>query len=118
MRKSLAILAFATITLAGTQGSAVGLMFQMDRLGITNEDFRIIREESARLYETGPVEVGAETVWMNPETGAHGKIEVTEFDGRCVVLEHVFRSGTSPDVHRLETRRCRGTDNVWRLAPE
>ena len=42
-------------------------------------------------------------------------IEIIEFDGRCVKLKHLFRTETTSEVHRLESRRCKAEDGSWKL---
>jgi hypothetical protein len=117
MRRSIAaLMLLGLMTSAGA--NAQGMLNTVRQLGLTNEDFRIASAEAATLYEAGTVEVGAESVWQNPSTGAHGKVEITSFDGRCVGIEHVFRSGRTRQVHRVQARRCRGDDGVWRLSSE
>ena len=116
MRRELAALAFfGVVTGAGT-GHSASFLDVVDQLGLTNEDVQIASAEAAKLYEAGTVEVGAESVWQNPETKSHGKVEITAFDGRCVGIEHLFRSGRTKQVHKAEARRCKGDDGVWRLA--
>jgi surface antigen len=116
MRRSLAALMFLGAVAAASPGFGIGLLNTVQGLGLTNDDFRIASAEAAKLYEAEPVEVGADSIWQNPETGAYGKVEVLAYDGRCVTIEHVFRSGQTKQAHRVEGRRCKGADGVWRIA--
>ena len=116
MRRSISVTAFALAVAAASASHGASFLRTVDQLGLTNEDVRIAGAEAGKLYEAGTVEVGAESVWQNPDTGAHGKVEITAFDGRCVGIEHVFRSGRTKQVHRVNARRCKGEDGVWRLA--
>jgi hypothetical protein len=116
MRRELAALAFLGVITGASASPAASFLDVVDQLGLTNDDVRIASAEAAKLYEAGTVEIGAESVWQNSETGSHGKVEITAFDGRCVGIEHLFRSGRTEQVHRVEARRCKGEDGVWRLA--
>jgi hypothetical protein len=118
MRLSLAVLMLLGVTAAAGGAHAQGMLNTVRNLGLTNEDFRIASAEAATLYESGTPEVGADTIWQNPETGSFGKVEIVAFDGRCVTIEHVFRSGRTTRTHRVTGRRCRGQDGVWRLSAE
>ena len=119
MRRSLAALMLLGIATATSGvGTGIGTLSTVRSLGLTNEDFRIASAEAAKLYESGNIEVGADSIWQNPETGSYGKVEITAYDGRCVMIEHVFRSGRTTQINRVKVRRCRGEDGVWRIAAE
>lgn len=115
MRRSFCVTVFALAVAGASASHGANFLRTVDQLGLTNDDVRIAGDEAGKLYEAGAVEVGAESVWQNPETGSHGKVEITDFDGRCVGIEHVFRSGRTKQVHRVNARRCKGEDGVWRL---
>jgi hypothetical protein len=122
MRRSLAALMLlgitAAITGATTGAHAQGFLNIVRDLGLNNEDFRIATAETAKLYEGTEIKVGADTIWQNPQTGSYGKAEIIAYDGRCVTIEHVFRSGRTTNTNRVTARRCKGADGVWRLAGE
>ena len=115
MRRRIFVTVFALAIAGASAGHGANFLSTVDQLGLTNDDVRIASAEAGKLYEAGTVEVGAESVWQNPETGSHGKVEITSFDGRCVGIEHVFRSGRTKQVHKVDARRCKGEDGVWRL---
>ena len=118
MRRLLGAVVLATLALTGPAGHAIGFLGLIDRVGLTKEDYRLLGEAAAVLYETGTPEVGAHNLWNNPKSGSVGAIEVLSFDGRCVLLEHIVRTGKTQRVHRAEVQRCRGDDGVWRLSGE
>jgi surface antigen len=118
MRRSLAVPMLLAMIATASGGHAQGFLPLVRDLGLNNDDYRIATAEAATLYESGPIEVGADSIWQNPDTGSHGKVEVIAFDGRCVTLEHVFRSGRTANTNRVTARRCKGEDGVWRLAAE
>jgi len=101
-------------------GPAFGqrFLFNIDDIGLTNEDYAIIRSEAATLYNADPPTVGAETVWSNPETQSHGVIELTDFDGRCAAFKHLFRVGKTKKVYKFVSRRCKSESGEWLLAPK
>lgn len=118
MRRTLAALTLLGLAATATGGHAQGILNTVRTLGLTNDDYRAATAEAAKLYEADPIEVGADSIWQNPETGAYGKVEILAYDGRCVTIEHVFRSGRTTQAHRVTGRRCRGEDGVWRIAAE
>lgn len=118
MRHSLAVLLLLGTIAAATGGHAQGFLNTIRNLGLSNEDFRIASAEAAKLYESGPIEVGADSIWQNPDTGSYGKVEIIAYDGRCVTIEHVFRSGSTTNTNKVTSRRCKGEDGVWRIAAE
>ena len=115
VRSMVAVLLASTLS-----GPAFGqrFLFSIDDIGLTNEDYEIIRDEAATLYTANSPTVGSETEWSNPETKSHGKIELTEFDGRCAKLKHLFRVGKTKKVYEFVSRRCESESGEWLLAPK
>jgi hypothetical protein len=116
MRHRLITFALIFAAVAAPQAGAGGLLEELGRLGLNNDDFNIAAEVAERLYSAADARAGAHTTWANPETGAEGEIEILEFDGRCAMIKHVFRSEKSGPPHRVDVRRCRGDDGVWRIS--
>ncbi len=115
MRRSLAALALLGVAATATGANAQGFLTIVKGLGLTNDDYRIATDEAATLYQSGDIEVGADSIWQNPESGAYGKVEIVAYDGRCVTIEHVFRSGINKQIRKVDGKRCRGEDGVWRI---
>jgi hypothetical protein len=118
MQWSIGVAIFALTAVAASPGLSASFLNTVNQLGLTNDDVRIAGDEAAKLYEAGTIEVGADSIWQNLDSGAYGKVEILAFDGRCVTIEHVFRSGKTKQAHRVNARRCKGEDGVWRIAAE
>lgn len=70
---------------------------------------------AAELYTAEDPQVGSETIWQNPDSGAYGTVELTAFDGRCAELRHLFAArGRTPSV--FVSRRCKNDQGEWKLS--
>jgi hypothetical protein len=96
--------------------SANSLLRQIENTGLTQEDINMMVRSGGGLYADGNAKPGDDTIWSNPETGAHGSVEVSTVSGNCVGLSYKFMTRRKPQIHTVQTRRC--LDNgQWRLAP-
>ncbi len=116
MRHHLAALALVLAAAAASPVGAIGLLDELGRIGLNNEDFNLVAEAAKRLYTAEDVKAGAHTTWENPNTGAHGEVDILEVEGRCVLIKHLLQSGKQGQVRRIDVRRCRGDDGVWRIS--
>jgi len=112
IRHSLA--AVALMACAATPVFAQGFVKQLDQTGLTQEDVNIMVAEGAKLYKNGSAAVGADTVWLNPETDAHGLAEITQVDGNCVNVAYRFITKRQKSKQTIEIRRCL-SDGQWKL---
>ncbi|MEM9043277.1 MAG: hypothetical protein AAGC81_01175 [Pseudomonadota bacterium] len=87
------------------------------KAGITNDDYKLMTDAAASLYEAETVEAGAETLWSNPESGAFGTVEIAAFDGTCVVMTHLVRVKKTDKNSRINSRRCKADDGRWLITP-
>ena len=87
----------------------------LSRTGFVQEDINILVRAASGLYRTGNAEVGADTVWSNPEPGAYGLAEIFEVEDNCVRIAYRFRVGGQTETHTRTTRRCL-QGNEWVLA--
>ncbi|NNU82226.1 hypothetical protein HMH01_17455 [Halovulum dunhuangense] len=93
------------------------LLTGLARTGLSQADVDIMVREGAALYTRGDVQVGDDTVWSNPQTRAHGLVEVTAVAGDCVTLGYKFRTASRAGVQQYVSRRCRMADGRWQLTP-
>jgi hypothetical protein len=104
---------------AGTYSvAAQGMGSLYKGLGLENADFALMEEAAATLYRVEPPEVGSKASWENPETGAHGTVELTSSDGRCVELRHLFKASAQDETDGVSSRRCRNDAGDWVLSLE
>lgn len=106
--------------LASSPGTASATSEDFTALGLSNDDYKIMRAATATLYTdtaTPPV-VGDETIWINPESGSYGTTEVTGYDGKCVGLKILFQVGGHRENNDYNWRVCRQDDGRWLNAPD
>lgn len=104
-RRSFVILIMLA-SLFATSVHAQGFLRQLARTGLTQEDVNIMVAEGAQLYQSGGARVGDDTVWQNPDTGAHGLAEIVETDGDCVRTAYRFKTTRNRAMQTIEIRRC------------
>jgi surface antigen len=94
--------------------SAQGLRGVIKETNLTDEDISLMKAAAAELYAVEDPKVGAETIWQNPDSGAHGTVELTAFDGQCAELRHLFAArGRQPEA--VVSRRCNNDQGEWKL---
>ena len=114
MRRTLLILALALAPAVQAQANAV--VQQLARTGLTQEDINVMVQAGSTLYVGGRAQVGDDTIWSNPATGAHGMIEVTSVQGNCVGVDYRFRANDRKALQTVASRRCL-SDGRWVLTP-
>lgn len=105
---------------SATMTSAVlaqGLMNTFKEVGLNNDDFGHLRSAAESLYTAESPTIGSKATWQNADTQSHGEVELTEFDGTCATMEHVFRVGATKEVYKMPGRRCKSEDGQWLIAP-
>lgn len=119
MRKplSLTIAAVAALGVFASPAPAKSISRMVRDVGLTPQDWRIMRDAAQSLYVGTTPRQGAEIKWSNVETGASGTSSITEIRGKCVLLRHEVH-GTQPRSPRfLVVQRCKTGDGVWVLMP-
>lgn len=117
MRHTISRLAMAGfIVLLSYPASANSLLRQIDRTGLTQQDLNAMVRAGGTLYADSNARPGDDTIWSNPETGAHGSVEISTVSDDCVGLIYKFSTRRQPRIHTVQTRRCL-EDGKWRLAP-
>lgn len=98
--------------------AAAQIARSIEAQGVSREDTRLLLDTAATLWESGNPEVGDSADWANPETGASGTVEVTEYDGRCVTVLHEIMPGNDAAPIEETGRRCRAEDGRWLIPAE
>lgn len=111
------LLSALIVSMISSAALAQGLMNTFKEVGLSNEDFERLRSAAESLYTGENPTVGSKAIWKNEETRSHGEVELTDFDGRCATMEHLFRVGSRNEVHRVPARRCKSEDGNWMIAP-
>lgn len=111
--RTLATLVALTCAAAPLHAQSIGK--QLARTGMTQDDVNIMVDAASELFSSGNATVGADTIWQNPETDAHGLAEVVEVEGNCVRVAYKFRTTKQPNQHVVNIRRCL-TDGKWLLS--
>ena len=107
----------ALIATLALPAKAESIAIALRNAGITNDDYKLMTDAAASLYEAEAVTAGAETLWSNPETGAFGTVEIADFDGTCVTMVHLVRIAKTDTNSQLNTRRCKADDGRWLITP-
>lgn len=108
----------AALALAASSLSAQPLSRMLASSGLSPEDFDVMGNYAATLYERGSPRAGAQAQWSNRETGASGTVTLEKLEGNCVTLLHKARSATAnARPVEIRTRRCKNDDGVWVLTP-
>lgn len=115
MFKRQSLIAFIAFSCAATPIYAQGIGRQLARTGLTQEDVGVMVERGSSLYRNGGAQVGDDTVWQNPETGAHGLAEITDVEGNCIRIAYRFITTKQKSLQSVVLRRCL-TNGEWVLS--
>ncbi|NRB19506.1 MAG: hypothetical protein HRU33_18590 [Rhodobacteraceae bacterium] len=85
--------------------------------GLSSEDFDMMGQYAAWLYERGAPRVGAVAQWSNDSSGASGKVTLDAISGNCVSLRHAAMAAGKDKPVLIHTRRCKNADGIWLLQP-
>lgn len=86
--------------------------------GLSPEDFTMLEQSGATLYQGATPQKGAKANWSNAKSGSTGVVEITEVSGNCVRLAHVTTIGSTGQTVRLDTHRCKSANGDWLLMPD
>ena len=58
--------------------------------GLSSEDFDMMGQYAAGLYERGTPKAGSRAQWSNDSSGAAGTVTLDAVSGKCVSLRHAL----------------------------
>jgi hypothetical protein len=116
MTRGILLLVYLTVIAPPVFAQANSFLRQLQRSGLVQEDINIMAHAGSELYISGKAEVGADTIWSNPATGAYGMVEVLALDGQCVRLAYKFQTSRFKEIQTLTAGRCL-VDGSWILSP-
>jgi hypothetical protein len=108
------LICLATV-LSCTTSNAKPISKILSESGLSPEDFVIMTEQSATLYETGTPSWGSTTQWQNDDTRSYGVVELVEVQGNCVILRHFVHPKGVQKVRQIRMRRCKADNGNWIL---
>ena len=85
--------------------------------GLSSEDFDIMGQYAAGLYERGTPKAGSRAQWSNDSSGAAGTVTLDAVSGKCVSLRHEATAAGKDKPVLIHTRRCKNADGIWVLQP-
>ncbi|AZV79223.1 hypothetical protein EBB79_15945 [Parasedimentitalea marina] len=85
--------------------------------GLNSEDFDLMGQYAAGLYDRGTPKVGAVAQWSNNNSGAAGTVTLDAVNGNCVSIRHEATAGGKDKPVLIHTRRCKNADGIWVLQP-
>lgn len=83
--------------------------------GLTPEDIDMMSGEAASLYTSASRRTGDKAEWKNDSSGAFGSVKIIAIEGKCITLDHVFKTRKNRDFQSTRTRRCQAADGSWQL---
>ncbi len=104
--------------IAGSGVAAKSLGRIASDTGLSPEDFTILEQTGATLYQGATPQKGAKANWSNAKSGSTGVAEITEVSGNCVRLAHVATTGSTGQTVRINTHRCKSANGEWLLQAE
>jgi surface antigen len=108
----------AALALTATSVTAQPLSRMLANSGLSPEDFDVMGNYAATLYERGTPRAGSKASWKNAESGASGTVTLEKFEGNCASLLHEAQSARdNARPVQIRTRRCKNTDGVWVMTP-
>ncbi|WP_170517775.1 hypothetical protein [Ruegeria atlantica] len=112
----------STVVAITILGTSLGVQAQtisriIADMGLSPADFEILSATSDAMLAGGVPRVGAESNWVNDETGSKGTIRVRDVRDNCVHLQHFIRPEGADQTREVRTRRCRDAGGKWILTP-
>lgn len=108
----------AALVLAGASVSAQPLSRMLASSGLSPEDFDVMGNYAATLYDRSAPRAGSKAQWSNQSTGASGTVTLEKFENNCASLLHEAQSAQSnARPVQIRTRRCKNADGIWILTP-
>jgi len=109
--------ACAILIVISGAASAKSLARILAETGLSSEDFDLMGQYAAGLYQRGTPTVGASAKWANDGSGAAGTVTLQEVKGNCVLLRHQATVADKDKPVLIRTRRCKNADGIWVLQP-
>ncbi|MBY6067653.1 hypothetical protein KUW17_12925 [Leisingera aquaemixtae] len=88
MRFSGILTAAAVAALVAAPAAANPLSRILAKSGLTPQDTNIMRQAEQSLLAQAQGGNGKRAKWSNPDSGAHGEVNVAGKEGDCVLLQH------------------------------
>ena len=85
--------------------------------GLSSEDFDMMGQYAAWLYDRSAPRAGSKAQWANDSSGAAGTVTLDAVSGNCVSLRHEATAGGKDKPVLIHTRRCKNADGIWVLQP-
>lgn len=115
MKKLLSVCAIVVTISGAADAKPLGRI--LAETGLSSEDFDLMGQYAAGLYERGSPKIGASRKWTNVESGASGTVTLGAVTGNCVSLRHEATAGGKDKPVLIHTRRCKNADGIWVLQP-
>lgn len=115
MRKILS--ACAILAVMSGAADAKSLSRILAETGLSSEDFDLMGQYAASLYEKGTPKQGASAQWSNDTSGASGTVTLDGVQDNCVAIRHEAMADSKDKPVLIHTRRCKNADGIWVLQP-
>ena len=115
MRNILSACAILVVVSGGADAKSLSRI--LAETGLSSEDFDMMGQYAAKLYEHGAPRAGSKAQWSNDNSGAVGTVTLDVVRGNCVSLRHEATAGGKDKPVLIHTRRCKNADGIWVLQP-
>ena len=109
--------ACAVLVAFGATAEAKSLSRILSETGLSSEDFDMMGQYAAWLYDRSAPRAGSKAQWANDSSGAAGTVTLDAVSGNCVSLRHEATAGGRKKPVLIHTRRCKNADGIWVLQP-
>ncbi|OED46363.1 hypothetical protein AB838_20360 [Rhodobacteraceae bacterium (ex Bugula neritina AB1)] len=106
MRYSQILTAAAVVALVAVSAEANSLSRILAKSGLTPQDTDMMRQAEQSLLAEAGGGAGKQTAWNNPDSGAHGEVQVSSKEGDCLLLQHKAFVKDSQQPKQLRRKFC------------
>lgn len=115
MRISGLLVAAAVAALVSAPVSANPLSRILAKSGLTAQDTNVMRQAEQALLAEPRGGSGKQVRWRNPDSGAHGLVQLGSAEGGCRFLHHQAYLKDAEEPKRLRRKFC-NTESGWLLS--
>ncbi|MEX0287131.1 MAG: hypothetical protein AB3N23_21205 [Paracoccaceae bacterium] len=117
MRRFLVVLTLFAMAALHAPAEAQTISKIVRKTGLSPEDFNIMGEKAASLYDTANPQPGRIISWTNPDSGSHGRVRLAAMRKNCAFLQHFVHPKGAEKSTELRLQLCKDASGKWLLQP-